>query len=139
MFPVQRVVIIVASRAAAILFFPTYFFLEGGGGGCRKILSIFGEKNKNCKNEKKKSSVAPFLVTRPLHRKHNFFLVWPYVDNILLRIHNDHPLPVQVSICCHFFHCWSSFIMWPPQRSAPKKEQIIASKPTGAPTGALTY
>ena len=34
---------------------------------------------------KKKSPVAPFLVTRPLHRKQNFVLVWPQFVAVVCR------------------------------------------------------
>ena len=62
LFPVQRVAKVVASRAAAI-----FFFYLG-----KKIWSIFGEK-------KKENVKSPFfLVTRPLHRKHNYCYGQPH-------------------------------------------------------------
>ena len=67
LFPVQRVAKIEASRAAAIFLYSTSFFPP------RKILSIFRKKYLICKNEKKKSPVAPFLATREVYRKQNYF------------------------------------------------------------------
>ena len=59
----------------------------GQSGGRNFFLSIFFflvgeccpflEKKNFWKNEKKKYPVGPFLDTRPLHRKQNFFLDWP--------------------------------------------------------------
>ena len=62
LFPVQWVAVIVASRVAAFFFLPHFLLFDG------KKLSILGKMKK-----KKRSPVAPFLVTRPLHRKHIFF------------------------------------------------------------------
>ena len=60
-----------ASQVAAISFFSD-FFLFG-----RIILSTLGKNKKHPKRKKKVSMWHLFLVTGPLHRKQNFFLVWP--------------------------------------------------------------
>ena len=72
MFPVHRVGEIEASRAAAILFvffifFSLFFFV----GNFESIVHFWGGKME------KKSPVAPFLATRPLHWKQNYFYGQP--------------------------------------------------------------
>ena len=70
MFPVQQVATIVASRAAKLFltfFFPKKFLrAERYGLFLENFLFFF------CKNEKN-SLQTPFLVTRLLHGKQNFF------------------------------------------------------------------
>ena len=67
MFPVQRVAKIEASRAAAVFFFQFFFFHEN-------IVNFFLKKEKK---RKKKSPVAPFLASRPVYRKKNYFYGQP--------------------------------------------------------------
>ena len=66
LFPVQRVAGTMASRAAATSFFSLI------GKYCP-----FLEKKLFFAKMKKKSPVGPFLVTRPLHQKHNYFYGQP--------------------------------------------------------------
>ena len=57
-----------ASRVAAFF----YTFLGG-----KKILSIFANFFFFLQKLQKKFPVITFVFTRPLHQKHNFYLVWP--------------------------------------------------------------
>ena len=57
-----------------------HFFFGGGGGVVGKYCPLLGKNNFFFAKMKKKSPFAPFLTTRPLHRKQKFFLVWPYTD-----------------------------------------------------------
>ena len=66
LFPVQRVAKIVAPHFS-FFWIGKYCPFLGGGGGIS-----FAKKMKE-----KKSPVAPFLVTRPLNRKHSYFYGQP--------------------------------------------------------------
>ena len=78
--------VIEASREAAFFFFFFWFGLVGK-------YCAFWEKMY-------KSPFAPFLTTRPLHRKQNFFLVWPELG--LLRDFVDLSLQEADGLYCLF-------------------------------------
>ena len=79
LFPVQRVAQIEASWAAAISFFPHFFFFFH-----ENIVHFWKKKEIVCKTKKKKARVAPFLATRPVYRKQNYFYGQPqYQDRDL--------------------------------------------------------
>ena len=64
LFPVQRVAVIVASRAATI--FSPHSFFVGKFCSFLKKQFVFAKMKKSLQSHL-------FLVTRPLHRKQNFF------------------------------------------------------------------